>query len=108
METGPFIKEHPLFVIIRDLGKSIDGVMGFTYETQDFSSGIWFENMEGAEAMRKKVNERIGWSILSKPEVQTEDYDSNPFTRDVVCVSVVPKNAADFNEKYEGDAMTGR
>lgn len=107
METGPFTKEHAIFVIVRDIGKEIDGLMGFTYENDDSYSGIWFENMEGAKIMRKTVNERIGWSILAKPEAQDEYNDGNPFTCDVVCVCVVPKDVADRNGQYDGDAMTG-
>ena len=107
MQTGPYIKDHALFVIIKDLGKDIDEFMGLTYETGDSYAGIWFKTKKAAEAMRKTVNERIGWSILSKPEAYGMYDDGNPFTCDAVCVSPVPKDIADRNDKYDGDAMVG-
>ena len=100
MEEGPFVKGHELFALIQN-----SGCMGVTYETDDQYAAIWFKSMTDAAAFRKCTNERVGWSIISKPEALSAESESNPFACDAVCVCPLPKRIADRNEKYGGNAM---
>lgn len=108
MEKGPFVKDHELFTLIRSMPKELrSGCMGFTYENCDRYAGIWFETEEQAWTFRHAMNKRIGWSIISNPETMDKYDDLNPFTCDVACVSPLPKDIADRNDKYGGDALKG-
>ena len=108
MERGPFIKSHPLFALIRGMPDDVcNGCLGFTYEVFDRYAGIWFKTEAQAWTFRDTMNKQIGWSIISKPDVMDKYSDLNPFTCDVACVLPLPKNIADRNEKYGGDAMKG-
>ena len=107
MDKGPFVKGHYVFDIIKEICCDLKEFMGITYETGDSYSGVWFRNTEAAENIRKTVNERVGWSIISKPCDYDKYDDDNPFTCDAVCVGTVPKDISDRNDKYNGDAMIG-
>ncbi len=106
MEKGPFVKSHELFTLIRTMEEA-SPCMGVTYETCDQYAGIWFRSLTEATTFRDALNARIGWSIASKPDVMGADSDVNPFTFSVVCVSPLPKEIAERNDRYGGDAMVG-
>lgn len=106
MDKGPFVKEHPLFSLVREMEQA-KGCLGFTYETGDCYAGIYFKTMEEATTFHDACNKHVGWSIISKPEWLDQYSDSNPFTKAVACVSPLPKVIADRNDKYGGDAMVG-
>lgn len=105
MEKGPYIKSHPVIQAIRDFNPA--GCKGFTYEIFDKYTTIWFNHLAEAELFRRDFNAKIGWSIVTKPEMISSDDDANPYIIDVACVCLVPKDIADRNEKYDGDAMKG-
>lgn len=106
METGPFVKDHALFTLIRSMDEA-KPCLGFTYERCDRYAGIWFPTEADAQTFRAALNSQIGWSIASKPDLLSAESDLNPFTVPVACISPVPKDIADRNDKYGGDAMVG-
>lgn len=107
MEQGPFEKDHELFALIRSgsFDEHRQECMGFTYETPDKYAAIWFKSVASATAFRDAMNKHMGWSIISKPDMLSSNSDLNPFTCDAVCVCPLPKDIADRNDKYGGDAM---
>lgn len=100
MEEGPFTKDHAIFIIIKEYAKENDTVMGFQYENEDHYARVWFETMDGANAMRTKVNKNIGWPILSNSELVDVDDGVNPFTRDAVAIEVFPRKYAEKLDSY--------
>ena len=82
-----------------------DSMLGFTYETMDNYAVVWFDKMEDAIATRQYVNSIVGWPICSKPKMSDKNDDTNPFTRDVVGITLLRRDFALRAEKFQGDAM---
>jgi len=89
MDNGPFVKDHPLFSMVREMKPK--GVMGFTYENDDKYAGIWFTYSQDAHAFRNTLNARFGYPIIGEPDSMNGDNESNPFVCDAVCVRPQPR-----------------
>lgn len=106
MEKGPFVKDHEFFILVKLVPES-KTALGFTYETWDSYAAIWFKTVKEANDFRTAVNQSVGWSIASKTDVVDKHSEANPWTIDVAYVSILPKDLADRNDKYGGDALVG-
>lgn len=106
MEKGPFIKDHEFFLLAKTLPES-KTALGFTYETWDAYAAVWFRTVKEANDFRVAVNQSVGWSIASKPDVVNKSDELNPWTIDAAYVSILPKETADRNDKHGGDALVG-
>lgn len=106
MEKGPFTKDHLFFLLAKTLPES-KTALGFTYETWDAYAVVWFRTVEEANDFRSAVNQSVGWSVASKPDVLDKNEGTNPWTMDVANVCILPKEIADRNDKYGGDALVG-
>ncbi len=104
--TGPYIKDHIVFGIIKKFLEQIDEFKGTTYDNDCSYARIWFtENMKVVEDKRKIINDHFGWSILCKPVSYDKYDDDNPFMQSSIGIEVVPKDIADKSDKYNGDPM---
>lgn len=120
IQAGPYIRGHSVYKQLYDLAKPLfepfHGISQ-TYESDDSYGGFWAafklsalsddQAMEAALAVRAYINEAIGYEIVAKPVIYRSSDDANPLTMDAVCFCLVPKDVADRNAKYNGDAMVG-
>lgn len=99
-----FTKDHPIFNFIKTHSQNL---LGVTYETYDDYAVLWFRDMESALNLRKLANEYMSYDVCSKPQRSSAMDDINPFTIDVVGITLVPKDIANRNKEYDGDALIG-
>lgn len=121
-QEGPFVKGHFIYAeiynkVAKDLFEPFIGVSR-VYEGFDTYGGFWatygsktkadaIRAMEAAHAIRKRVNDHFGFSIVAKPEFHEAHIYLNPYTDDAIFLCLVPKSVADRNNAHNGDAMVG-
>lgn len=100
------VKGSLIFDIIKQAQVTLKttSLMGFSYETQDCHPRIWIENMPDAIALRNYVNSIVGWPICAKPKLCDANDDYNPFTQNVIVITLLQKEFALQTERFDGDA----
>lgn len=120
IQAGPYVRGHSVYKQLYDLAKHLfepfHGV-STTYESDDSYGGFWAtfatsalsdaQAMSAATVVRAFINTAIGYEIVAKPVIYRASDDANPLTMDAVCFCLVPKEVADRNAKYGGDATVG-
>ncbi len=116
MDEGPFLKDHPHVQKLKIMMNEAGFGSGFMYETGDMYTTILQcvfdarhknDLMHWADAVRREINSKWDWPILSKPFYATELDDMNPYTSPVVCLHMVPKHIGIANTPFDGDAFAG-
>jgi hypothetical protein len=111
-----FVKGHQVFEkIYPELKAFRFDISGTTYETGDSYATLWkvVESKDHANdviafwsAIRKTINEKLGYPMLSTAKHMDRFDGGNPYTKDVVYIEVLPEEKGRLTEELAGgDAL---